>query len=97
MPPRKPSVTRALARALNSRPVEPWEEATAALAKRLAGELDTVEDLKVLGDLSARLLPVLAGLGMTRQVAASVARGGAQDGRARTSALDELKARRRAH
>lgn len=90
---RSASVKRAVDNAIRAAALAPREEATAALAKRLAAEMDATDDPKVAGDLAGRLLPVLAALGMTRTAAAGVTRGGATDGR---SALDELKQRRRA-
>lgn len=66
MPPRRPSTARALTRALKSRPVQPWEEASIALARRLAIELDAAADLEDVARMSRQLLAVLRSLGMTR-------------------------------
>jgi len=73
---RRPSVTRALNAALRQRQPDPGLAATVALAKRLAGELDDTEDPELAGKLSARLLPVLQALGLTRATVV-VVEGGA--------------------
>jgi hypothetical protein len=91
---RSASIKRAVDAAVRASELTAREEATAALAKRLAAELDAARDPELVVKLAARLLPTLEALGMTRAAAAGAARGGTSDGAG--SALDELKERRAA-
>jgi hypothetical protein len=87
------SIKRAVDNAIRSAQLSPREEATAALAKRLAAEIDDADDPELVAKLSARLLPVLDALGMTRNGAPAATKGGATSD-APTSALDRLRDRR---
>lgn len=74
MAPRRPSVVRALAKALAEAKPEPHLEATVMLARRYALEIDA--DPERLWKLGPQMLTVLAALGMTKAAAAGVTSGG---------------------
>jgi hypothetical protein len=93
MPPRPPSIRAALARSLKARPLEPWEEPTAALARRLALELDMATDPQDVARLSGRLTAVLERLGMTRSLRPPTPREEPDRG-GTVTALDAIRAER---
>lgn len=95
MAPRKPpSISRALASALRTAPVEPMDAATVALAKAYAARIDSDPD--ALLKIGHMMLPTLTALGMTPAARRAVAPRGATTGASRTSPLDELRKRRNA-
>jgi hypothetical protein len=89
MAPRPPSIRRALDAELRSQPLEPWGQVTAALARRLAAEIDAATDPDLVLKLAARLLPMLETLGMRK--VPEIVEGSARGGR---TTLDDLRARR---
>lgn len=94
MTPRRPSASRALSRSLRARHLQPWEESTAALARRLAFELDQAEQAEDVARLSGRYLAALAALGMTRPTRQPTAREESDGAPASITPLERIRAAR---
>lgn len=86
-----PSLARALDESIRAAQLEPIDRAAVALAKRYACMVDADPD--ALQRVGHMILPVLTALGLTPAARGKAAKGATPDA---PSALDDLRARRRA-
>lgn len=89
-------ILEALSDALTAAHYDKRDQATIAIAGKLAQELDAASEPRIIGDLSSRLLTVLNSLGLTPISRTSAAKGVVTDVVVPNaqSTLDELRARR---
>lgn len=89
-------ILEALSDALTVAHYDKRDEATIALAAKLAQEIDAASEPRVIGDLATRLLAVLNALGLTPMARIAVAKGVSADVAVPNAqnTLDELRARR---